>query len=57
MSNQSIPLKKLKATGRDDGLWLKFISKSTQNTSNPVVVFIHNQTQMPAKIYNKGRFL
>ena len=57
MSNQSIPFKKLKASGRDDGLWLEFISKSSENTSKPIVLYIHNQTQMPATIYNKGRFI
>ena len=57
MSNQSIPFKKLKASGRDDGLWLEFASKSSENTSKPIVLYIHNQTQMPATIYNKGRFI
>jgi len=55
MSNQSIPFKKLKTSGLDDGLWLAVNTKS--NVSEPLMVYIHNHTQMPATIYNKGHFI
>jgi len=56
MSNQSIPFKKLKTFGRDDGLWLDINSKSNPNTTETLIVYIHNHTQMPATIYNKGKY-
>ena len=54
MSNESTPIKRLKTSGLDDGLWLDIQSKSK---SDSLVVFIHNYTQIPATIYNKGRFI
>ncbi len=56
MSNKSIPFKKLKTFGRDDGLWLDINSKSNPNTTETLIVYIHNHTQMPATIYNKGKY-
>jgi hypothetical protein len=56
MSNQSIPFKNLKTIGRDDGLWLDINSKSNPNTTETLIVYIHNHTQMPVTIYNKGKY-
>jgi len=56
MSNESIPIKKLKTSGLDDGFWLDIRSKS-ESESDSLVVFIHNYTQIPATIYNRGRFI
>jgi hypothetical protein len=55
MSNQSIPFKKLKTSGLDDGLWLAVNTKL--NASEVLIVHIHNHTQMPASIYNNRRFI
>jgi hypothetical protein len=39
MSNQSIPFKKLKTIGRDDGLWLDINSKSNPNTTETLIFY------------------
>jgi hypothetical protein len=54
--NEIIPIKKSKKSGFDDGFQLKFYSNSTHDYGR-FVILIHNHTQMPRTIYNKGYYI
>jgi hypothetical protein len=53
MFNQTIPIKYSKSSGFDDGLELRFYSK-TDDDFGSLKILIHNHSQTPATIYNKG---
>ncbi len=53
MLNQTIPYKKLRVSGRDVGLIIYFYS-NTSLEYGELIVSIHNHTQIPKTIYNKG---
>jgi len=55
MSNHTIPIKK-SISGRNEGFWLNLYYNSTFDEAS-FVIYIHNHTQMPASIYNKGHFI
>jgi hypothetical protein len=55
-SNQSIPIKKVRKSGLDQGLWLDFFS-NTSNYFEALMVYINNHTRIPVNIYNKGFFI
>ena len=56
ISNQSIPIKKVKKSGLDEGFWLNFYFKSNSDFDH-LMIYFHNNTQIPATIYNKGYFI
>jgi len=53
MSNQSIEIKRSKRKGRQSGFQLDFYFDSKRDYGE-MIVFIHNHTQMPLTVYNKG---
>ncbi len=53
MSNQSIEIKRSKRKGRQSGFQLNFYFDSKRDYGE-MIVFIHNHTQMPLTVYNKG---
>jgi hypothetical protein len=53
ISNQSIEIKKSKRKGRQSGFQLDFYFDSKRDYGE-MIVFIHNHTQMPLTVYNKG---
>jgi hypothetical protein len=53
MLNETIPIKYSKSSGFDDGLVLHFYSK-TDDDFGSLKILIHNHSQTPATIYNKG---
>ena len=53
MSNQSIPIKYSKKSGYNDGLLLELYSNASINFSQ-ILIHIHNHTQTPLTIHNKG---
>jgi hypothetical protein len=56
MTNQSIPIKYSKKSGYNDGLILEIYSEAKIDFSQ-MHVYIHNHTQTPNTIYNKGSWI
>jgi len=52
-SNQSVPIKKARKSGLDQGLWLDIYS-NTSHYYEALMIHIDNHTRIPANIYNKG---
>jgi hypothetical protein len=57
MLNESIPIKKAKKSGLNGGLWINFFLNSSLINDDILIIHIHNYTQMPATIYQKGHFI
>ena len=56
MFNQSMPIKYAKNSGLDEGLWFDFYLESNYYLNN-LMIYIHNNTQIPSTIFNKGFIL
>jgi hypothetical protein len=53
LSNQSIPIKKARKSGLDEGLYFEFYS-NTSRYFDRLMIYINNHTKTPVNIYNKG---
>lgn len=56
IQNESMAIKKSKKAGYDDGFILEFYS-ATKHDYGQIYVYIHNHTQNPATIFNKGYWI
>ena len=56
MSNNSIPIKKSKISGLNSGFWLDLFFNSRLDDVS-LMIYIHNHTQIPATIFNKGHYI
>ena len=56
MSNHLIPIKKSKISGLISGFWLDLFFNSTFDDVS-LMIYIHNYTQMPETIFNKGHYI
>jgi hypothetical protein len=58
LSNQSIPIKKVRKSGLDDGFWINiYYNRNKTIELTDLMIYIYNYTQMPATIYKKGDFI
>jgi hypothetical protein len=60
LSNQSIPIKKVRKSGLYNSFNLNFYYNNLQSESldlTDLMIYIHNHTHMPATIYKKGDFI
>jgi hypothetical protein len=53
LSNQSIPIRKARKSGLDEGLWFNIYS-NTSHYFEKLMFYIHNHTRIPVNIYNRG---
>jgi hypothetical protein len=56
ISNKTIPIKKIKKSGLNDGLRLEFYVNTSYDYGS-LKIFFHNYTQIPPTIYNKGSYI
>jgi hypothetical protein len=58
LSNQSVPIKKVRKSGLDDGFWINiYYNRNETIELTDLMIYIYNYTQMPATIYKKGDFI
>ncbi len=60
LSNQSMPIKKVRKSGLYNSFNLNFYYNNLQSESldlTDLMIYIHNHTHMPATIYKKGDFI
>ena len=56
MFNKTIPIKKSKRSGRQEGLYIDLYFNNKYK-DNRLIIYIHNHTIMPLAIYNKGFYV
>jgi len=56
MFNKTMPIKKSKRSGRQEGLYIDLYFNKTYK-DNRLIIYIHNHTIMPLAIYNKGFYV